>query len=115
MINYTWKISAFDCTPEKIVTAIHWRYIGTDENNLSFETYGVIGIGEPDINNFTDFENLSFKQVTAWIENIYSVVPKLEEGETEYKPTQLQTLQNNISNQIELLKLPKTITLTPPF
>ena len=47
MINYTWTISAFDCTPEKVVTSIHWRYKGVNENNTSHEIYGVIAVGEP--------------------------------------------------------------------
>ena len=108
-MKYEWKISAFDCTPEKVVTAIHWRYLGTNDNNVSYESYGMIPVGEPNPDNFTDFEKLSFEQVTGWIEDIYS--QKTEEQEF----TQLQIMQNNIAEQIELIEQPKTITLAPPF
>jgi hypothetical protein len=99
MINYTWKFNAFDCTPDKVVTSIHWRYKGVNENNTSYETYGVIGVGLPDYENFTDFENLTYEQVCSWIENLVDV----------------EIMQNNISEQIALLEQPKTITLNPPF
>jgi len=109
MIKYEWKISAFDCTPDKVVTAIHWRYLGTNDNNVYYETYGMIGVGAPNPDNFTDFENLSFEQVTGWIENIYS--QEIEGQEF----TQLQTMQNNIAEQIDLIEHPKNIVLNPPF
>lgn len=109
MINYTWTISAFDCTPEKVVTAIHWRYKGVNENSTSHEIYGVIGVGEPDYENFTDFENLTFEQVTGWIESIYS------QQSEEQEFTELQDMQKRIADQIELVEKPSTITLRPPF
>lgn len=109
MINYTWTISALDCTPEKVVTSIHWRYKGVNENNTSNETYGVVSVGAPDYENFTDFEKLTFEQVTGWIENIYSH----PSGEQEI--TELQDMQKRIADQIELIEKPSSITLQPPF
>lgn len=109
MINYTWTISAFDCTPEKVVTSIHWRYKGVNENNTSHEIYGVIAVGEPDYENFTDFKNISFEQSSGWIEKIYS------QQNEEQQLTQLQVMQKCIAEQIELIEKPLSITLQPPF
>jgi hypothetical protein len=109
MINYTWTIIALDCTPEKVVTSIHWRYTGKNESNTTNETYGVVTVGEPDYENFTDFENLTFEQVTGWIENIYS------QQSEEQQLTQLQVMQKCIAEQIELIEKPLSITLQPPF
>lgn len=108
-MKYEWKISAFDCTPEKVVTAIHWRYLGTNDNNVSYETYGMTGVGEPNPEEFTDFDNLTLEIVSGWLESIYS--KKVEEQEF----TQLQMMQNNIAEQIELIEHPKNIILDPPF
>ena len=99
MINYIWLISNFECTLERVVTSINWVYRGENENLTSFELFGNQKIAEPDYENFTDFENLTFEQVTSWIENLVDVT----------------AMQTNISEQIELLEQPKLITLTPPF
>jgi len=108
MINYTWKINSLNCNSEKVVKSINWNYIG-QKNELSFIVNGETIVGEPNPDNFTNFEKLSFEQVKGWIENIYS--QEIEGQEF----TQLQTLQTNISEQIALLEQPKTITLNPPF
>lgn len=98
MINYTWKILNFNCTNDKVVKSINWEYIGI-KNEISFIVNGETYVSEPDYENFMDFEKLTFEQVTAWIENLVDV----------------QAMQTNISEQIELLEQPKTITLNPPF
>ena len=98
MINYTWKILIFNCTKDKIVKSINWNYIGI-KNDISFIVNGETYVPEPDFSNFTDFENLTFEQVCNWIENLVDVT----------------AMQTNISEQIELLEQPKTITLNPPF
>jgi len=99
MINYTWLISTFECTPEKVVTSINWVYRGENENGTIFEMFDTLKVPEPDLNNFTDFENLTYEQVCSWIENLIDV----------------SAMQTNITEQIELLEQPKTITLNPPF
>jgi len=99
MINYTWLISTFECTLEKVVTSINWVYRGENENGIIFEMFDTLKVPAPDLNNFTDFENLTYEQVCSWLENLIDVA----------------AIQTNISEQIALLEQPKTITLNPPF
>lgn len=119
-MNYEWIISSMDCTPSldgltDVVNAVHWRYRATNENGVSAETYGVISVGQPNPVEFTDYQNLTFIQVSGWLETIYSKPIELEEGQTEEKLTQLQEMQNNLIKQIELIETPVNITLPPPF
>jgi hypothetical protein len=101
MITYKWKFTEFDCKDEnelkKVVKTIHWRYIGTDENGISSEIYGAQSISEVNTENFTEYLNLKEQQVIGWVENIIDV----------------NTLQNNISSKIEIMRSLET-TLKPP-
>jgi hypothetical protein len=99
MINFTWLISTFECTPEKVVTSINWVYRGENENGTKFEMFDNLKVPDPNPDDFTDFENLTYQQVCSWIENLVDV----------------NAMHTNITEQIELLEQPKLITLTPPF
>lgn len=104
MITYKWEFPAFDCSldkegMEKVVTTVHWRYSGTDEDGISAGTYGAQPVGEPNPDAFTPYPDLSEEQVIGWMESI------IDMGE----------IQKNIAEQIDLIKNPVNVTLPPPF
>jgi hypothetical protein len=114
MITYTWKISKLDCRPSvdsltNVVTGVYWRYNGVNDNGTSNEIEGLTGVGQPNPEEFTDFDNLTLEIVSGWLESIYS---KKVEG-SEF--TELETIQNGIATRIELIEHPKNILLDPPF
>lgn len=104
MITYKWEFPAFDCSldkegMEKVVTTVHWRYSGTDEDGISAGTYGAQPVGEPNPDAFTPYPDLSEEQVIGWMESVID----------------MEEMNSNITKQIELIKNPIQITLSPPF
>ena len=104
MINYTWTFSAFDCKVnedglQKVVTTVHWRYRGTDQDGITAESYGAQMVGEPNPEAFTPYPDLSKEQVIGWMEQTLDV----------------EALQQNLATQINLIKNPVTETLPAPW
>ena len=99
MIKYNWEFSQFESTHEKVVTAIHWRLSAT-KNEITNTIYGLISLPEPNPDNFTPFEKLTFEKVVLWIENIFNQTGALDE------------MKNTLN---EMFVEPETITPTPPF
>ena len=104
MINYTWTFSSFDCKLDenglnKVVTAVHWRYRGTDEEGITAETYGAQSVGEPNPDAFTPYPNLLKEQVIGWMES----------------QIDMDVLNEKITSQISLIKNPIQVTLTAPW
>jgi hypothetical protein len=104
MINYKWIFSAFDCRVDEegmqdVVTTVHWRYNGTNENGIAAEVYGAQSVGTPTPDAFTPYPGLSEAQVIGWMEDTMDV----------------PAMQLNIAEQIELIEHPVNITLPPPF
>jgi hypothetical protein len=104
MIIYTWIFSAFDCRidedgMEDVVTTVHWRYKGTDEDNITAEIYGAQSVPSPTPEAFTPYPDLSEEQVIGWMEETMDV----------------EAMDLNIAQQIELIKHPVYVTLPPPF
>lgn len=104
MITYKWTFSAFDCKVDEnglqdVVTTVHWRYSGTDEDGISAGTYGAQAVGEPNPDAFTSYPDLSEEQVIGWMESVIDMAE----------------MNSNIAKQIELIKNPIQITLSPPF
>ena len=114
MITFNWTISSVERAVSldelsDVIQTVHWRYRGTDENNVTAETYGATSIGEPNPQDFTPWDSVTETDVIGWLENIMSVIPEVVEGE-EIQPTQLEKMQSNIEDKIALLITPKTIT-----
>jgi hypothetical protein len=103
MITYKWTFSAFDCRIDekldKVVTNVHWRYEGADDNGVTAETYGAQAVGEPTPEAFTPYPELSEEQVIGWMESVMDI----------------EEMKTNIANQIDLIANPVTVTLPPPF
>lgn len=104
MITYKWEFPAFDCSldkegMEKVVTTVHWRYKGTDENDVTAEIYGAQAVGEPNPDAFTPYHDISEEQVIEWMENIMD----------------MKIMNETINEQIDLIKKPTSITLSAPW
>ena len=104
MINYTWTIGPFDCilnedSMQKVVTTVHWRYRGTDDNGTSAETYGAQSVGAPNPEDFTPFLEITPEQAEEWLEAAMD----------------MDILKTNIDSQINLINNPVTATLAAPW
>lgn len=104
MITYKWTFSAFDCKVDEnglqdVVTTVHWRYSGTDEDGVTYEIYGAQAVWEPNPDAFTPYPDISEEQVIGWMETVID----------------MEEMNSNITKQIELIKNPIQITLLPPF
>lgn len=103
MITYKWTFSAFDCRLDKeldkVVTNVHWRYSGTDEDGISAEIYGAQPVGDPNPDAFTAYPDIAEYQVTAWMEDTMDV----------------SEMDANIADQIDKIKNPVQVTLPAPF
>ena len=104
MITYKWNLPAFDCRVDEkgmkdVVTTVHWRYDGTDEDGISAGMYGTQSVGEPNPEAFIPYPDLKEDEVIGWMEETMDV----------------KALQLNIAEQIELIINPVYVTLPPPF
>lgn len=104
-VTFAWTFPAMDVAPSEdglsnVVKVVHWRYVATDGAYMaqSYGTAEMPGAGQP----FTDFADLTPEIVTGW------VVASLGEAAV----TEMQT---SLSSQIERLKNPPVITMTPPW
>lgn len=104
MITYKWNFPAFDCRVNEdgmqdVVTTVHWRYAGTNEDGVTSEIYGAQAVGTPTPDAFTPYPELSEEQVIGWMEETLDV----------------PEMQANLAEQIELIVNPITVTLPAPF
>jgi hypothetical protein len=107
MISYTWNFPTLTCYPEKagetdVVFTIHWRLMGTDENNNSAEVYGTVGSEWEEGTSFTPFNELTKEQVQAWV----------EAGLGE---DQVASLKETVARQIKEKITPSQVNLSPPW
>ena len=110
MIQYEFKISAVECTiledgMSNVINLVHYRYLGTNENGILGETYGVITLPAPSFESFTTFNDVTSEMVIGWLNTI------LSSKKEEESISQLELLQQSIENEINLKENPVTITL----
>lgn len=104
---FDWIISAMDCKVHEgemtdVVQTVHWRYNAketVDTKEYFAETYGATQVGEPTPENFTSYPDLTKEQVVGWLEETLDV----------------ESMQENLTKQIELQINPIDVTLPPPF
>lgn len=102
-ITYTWTISALDCRVSEegmsdVVQTVHWRYRGTNEDGVTYETYSATAVPTPNPDAFIPYPNLDLATVTGWLESILD----------------MEEIQANIDAQIELIIHPVVVTLPLP-
>lgn len=60
-----------------IIQTVHWRFKGTDENEISSEVYGATSFPAPESEGFIPFEELTKEIVIGWLESVLDV-PAME-------------------------------------
>lgn len=70
---YKWEITAIDTAVnengfENIVKVIHWRYKLTNENNVSFETYGSMSLPSPNELFYIHLDEINQDILITWLE-----------------------------------------------
>jgi hypothetical protein len=100
MITYAWSSPIMDLKVqegelEKVITNIHWRYSGTDEDGVTAETYGCQSVPSPNPEAFTAYEEVTMEMVTGWLESMMD----------------MEAMQARLEAEIELKKNPVTLTL----
>ena len=101
MINFEWQkptleVKLVDGSLENVIKTVHWRYKGTNENEISAEMYGANALEIPSEENFVPFDELTNEYISKWLESILDI----------------KQMQENISNQIDLIENPITIIKT---
>ena len=101
MINFEWQkpileVKLVDGTLENVIVTVHWRYKGTNENEISAEVYGANALETPSEENFVPFDELTNEDISKWLESILDI----------------KQMQENIINQIDLIENPITIIKT---
>lgn len=99
MTTFNWTISAVDRAInldglQDVIQTVHWRYRGTDENEVTAETYGAVAVGQPNPQDFTPFDEVTASDVEGWLEVLLDV----------------PSMKANLEVQIALLINPTNIT-----
>ena len=84
---------------QDVVTTVHWRYNGTNEDGISAEVYGAQSVGTPTPDAFTPYPELSEDQVIGWMESAID----------------MEATNANIDAQIEAVIKPVNVTLQAPW
>jgi hypothetical protein len=85
------EVKLIDSSLENLITTVHWRYTGTDENGITADVYGAKSLDAPDPQNFTEFEDLDNETVCGWL------------------GLDIEAMEENIADQIDLKVNPKII------
>jgi hypothetical protein len=107
-INYNWVISSMeeyiktenDLTD--VVFLIHWRRTASliqNEKEYYADKFDVLRVAEPDVSNFTPYNDLTFDQICGWLETNLDVV----------------SIDIELENKINAQLNPKTISLPFPW
>jgi hypothetical protein len=108
--TYAWTINKLDVRPAQdslsdVVYNIHWTYIATSDqldgegNPYKVELIGTSPVGEPDVDNFTNFNDLTQAQVEEWLVADQSVA----------------NIQEAADNQLEQIITPVSIAKDIPW
>jgi hypothetical protein len=103
MTIFKWIISAMECVKkdgdlQDVVITIHWRY-QAEKDGISTDMYGATSMPYPTGEDFTPFNELTKDQVCGWLEATLDI----------------QSMEENLDKQLELLINPVNVTLPPPF
>ena len=103
MTQFKWIISAMECIKnngdlQDVVITIHWRYQAT-KDEVSTDVYGATSIPLPTGENFTTYNELTKYQVCEWLEDALDV----------------DSMQDNLIKQLDLIINPINVILPPPF
>lgn len=112
-VTYNWIISSMEEYPKTsddlidVVFIVHWRRQASTTVDGKFylvDTYGALPVSQPDPEDFTPYEELTFEQVCGWLEagmDVEAVDANL-----------LVLLENQINPPVVSLPLPWNTTTT---
>jgi len=104
--TYSWKINALDAKIhendlDNVIYTVHWSFIGQDDSEepVSASSIGTLGVQYTEENPFIPYEDLTKEDVVGWLEDGLDV----------------DSMKENLDNQIELKKNPVDETLRPDW
>jgi hypothetical protein len=103
MNTYTWEIQAIKVKRNEgdlvnVVYQIQYLYRVTDGEFKTFVQDSAL-VGSPDLENFTEYENLTQEQVVGWLENSVDV----------------KALKTFVDSKLLKVRANNSKTLRPPF
>jgi len=75
-VIYTWDCNTVEVHPtlgerEEVIHAVHWKLKGTDEDSEESATFiGAQSIGTEDLEDFTEYADLTHEAVVEWVEGL---------------------------------------------
>lgn len=107
---FTWGIAQLETAVSEdgltdVVKTAHWTFTAEEvDDNKTYlaSSYGSIGFGEPDPQDFTAYLGLTFDEVIGWV--------KASMGQE-----QVDVMEEALANNIELQKHPKIVALPLPW
>ena len=104
--TYNWKINALDAKIhendlDNVIYTVHWTFIGQDDSEepVSASSIGTLSVQYNPEDPFIAYDDLTKEDVVGW----------LEEG------LDVDSMKENLDNQIELKKNPVDETLRPDW
>ena len=104
--TYNWKINALDAKIhendlDNVIYTVHYTFIGQDDSEepVSASSIGTLGVQYTEENPFIPYEDLTKEDVVGWLEDGLDV----------------DSMKENLDNQIELKKNPVDETLRPDW
>jgi len=107
---FKWSIAQLETAVSEdgltdVVKTAHWTFSATEvdgDKTYTSGSYGSIGFGAPNPQDFTAYSGLTFDKVIGWI--------KASMGQE-----QVNAMEEALANNIELQKHPKIVTLPLPW
>ena len=88
-----------------VVKTVHWRLIGTDENEVSSDIYGAQSFPAPEAEGYIPFEQLTAQTLQDWVEI----------SENRKKRNMAWLKANMIDKRLEDKVNPKEILIKPTW
>ena len=103
-MTYTWNNKTVDTYPSlegetDVIFNVHWRLLGTDDNDNTGSVYGTQSLETSDLSDFTAFANITEQDINGWVE-------------TALGEEKVAELKANINAQIEEQINPTVVTKT---
>jgi hypothetical protein len=107
MITYSWEFPRFQTHPTKdgltdVVHNIEYILTGSDGEGHGYQLFGNVDVGSPDPIDFKSFRLLTQRVVEEWVKSAL--------GEE-----MLNELTQTLEIQINLQKIPQSVTLNRPW
>lgn len=105
---YSWNFNPLEIVYNEenmadVIDIVHWQYSATDEDTgTTTQSIGTIKLPTPTAESFIPFANVTKSDVTSWVE-------------TAMGTETLQSMQSNLSVQINNILNPTKGTVSPPW